>query len=426
MNTQQVVDFIEQTVSGFIKPIRPLADRHAAFKTHEDRPPQETVQTHEERRTLLLTLLENDPALFLERYGSHLREEHLHEFDSNSEYAVTYWKNYHRTHKRYEQQRESEQQIRQQQQQRQSERSRKMSKIRNGASVMSTTSTSSSSSNSTNGTTKTTSNSSTVTTSDLHSAACCADSTVRNRRFTRLQELLQQGEYFSLESMKDRAPSLYALYFGMPQPQSLQNDPQQLSQPKLSQLLLDTYDNLEMIRRVQSESVAFGLPRGRRRHFAEDQDESGMEDEDEQVDDEMADDEDQRDEEIKRLVREAKVLERRTRPPMSSKRDTAQKRMDEDEDQDEGSAAEDVNFGDDERSGSERATRNGTEPEQQLRNRVTALPKSGVQLRLNNEEEFRELMTQRFLSGSELDVDYANIDNDENLDDLQIIYRDAE
>ena len=37
---------------------------------------------------------------------------------------------------------------------------------------------------------------------------------VRNRRYNKLQELIQEEEYFSEEAIKERNPELYQLYIG--------------------------------------------------------------------------------------------------------------------------------------------------------------------------------------------------------------------
>ena len=94
----------------------------------------------------LQSLLHDDPALFLERYGMVLHTHELSRFDEDGGYEVRW---------HLQQLRRSDEQV---------------------------------------------------------------DQSRRNRRFRRMQELLRDSDYFSLQRMEERAPSLCRQYMGMPTP----------------------------------------------------------------------------------------------------------------------------------------------------------------------------------------------------------------
>jgi hypothetical protein len=89
---------------------------------------------------------------------------------------------------------------------------------------------------------------------------------VKNRRFRKMQELLNQGEFFSLEAMQLRSPALYDQYFPQldagpvsrqsPSARSLlcsESD----NMVEISEILLKAYDHDELAKRKKAEESAW-------------------------------------------------------------------------------------------------------------------------------------------------------------------------
>eukprot|EP00730_Choanoeca_flexa_P009940 TRINITY_DN14476_c0_g1_i1.p1 TRINITY_DN14476_c0_g1~~TRINITY_DN14476_c0_g1_i1.p1 ORF type:complete len:287 (+),score=67.18 TRINITY_DN14476_c0_g1_i1:77-937(+) len=182
---------------------------------------------------------------------------------------------------------------------------------------------------------------------------------IKNRRFAKMQQLLKQGDYFSNEEMKQRAPWLYDSMIGKYMTDaSIQTRVDSLARGTWSEQLLSQLDGQYASSRLHYEVEHAKSTRP-----------------EEEDDDE-----------------EANMAEAE---PLAADADPTE---------------DDVTFGDEDMETREL--------------RRTALPEEERQ-RL--ELEFQQMMQERFLAGKDTEfVDYADIDDDERLDDLVTLGRDAE
>eukprot|EP00743_Colponemidia_sp_Colp-15_P009568 GILK01010465.1.p1 GENE.GILK01010465.1~~GILK01010465.1.p1 ORF type:complete len:358 (-),score=67.98 GILK01010465.1:168-1205(-) len=199
--------------------------------------------------------------------------------------------------------------------------------------------------------------------------------TVRNRRFNRMNQLIDERDFFSLENMRDRHPTLYHEYIG----QFTDDDPTSCGSGLLSDALFSAMDRSR--HREQLETAL-------------------LDDSTEDMEQEETDDEQNIMKDL--IAMNSEATKRSTRKQKSGSRSPS---VCSDESEFESSDEEE---------------------EAEAKDDPKHVEISAAELQ-NNKDIFLRIMKERFLDGDDAAFfDYGSVDRNERLDDLEKIGRDAE
>lgn len=357
--------------------------------------PQTMKQTLSEKQSILNELLTRDIALFLERFGRNLDDETIQLFEPlRGDYEVNYWINQLKMNLKNNNKNKSQRIV------------------------------------------------------------------VQNRRFEKMQQLEKEGEYFSIEEMKNRNPTLYAAYIGIPfgtiddedQTQT-ENQQTQQTQIQLSQILLQTMDNLAMIKRVESDKAhlesytreefkANEEAKKEKQHMTIEKNAIGnknnndikqqqthwpnvqtqrnqLEQEDEKNIIQNANNNNNNNNFVKTVLKKQNVKKRH------------KQEIDEEEEHSEMDFEEQSELPNDhvefakqqkKRKQMEQDVFDSLEPSEEEKQKSAKFAHDYREA----ENDFREIMKNKFLNGEDIDFNYENVDKNEDLDDLVIRARDEE
>ncbi|WOL12964.1 Coiled-coil domain-containing protein [Canna indica] len=238
--------------------------------------------------------------------------------------------------------------------------------------------------------------------------------TVKNRRRAYMERLVQDGEYFSEDAMREREPYLHHEYLGKFQ------DPagRSLSRPgeRWSDTLMRRCEEAMIVEKIRGEQQRLGVDMrewvGGGAEEVEVYEEE--EEDDEEQDDDGDDDDDDDDDTVKLEHRFGEIQEEKSKPISKKEKESYSDMVVEEDKVPEGNDGKSISVSP-KMDEQDAAAANDTCLASAVRPFEQILSAEEMQDQL---EQFTHIMQQKFLAGEDTTyLDYSLIDNDERLDD---------